>query len=204
MERVRTFIAIELEGPLRKRLAEVQEQLEAQMPPGLVRWVKPESIHLTLKFLGGVPAARLGEIGEGLERACRGFAPFAFQVTGLGCFPNFRRPTVVWVGVEEPEGTLARLQEAVEREMARLGFPPEGRAFTPHLTLGRTRRQAGSRALRQVGELIKNTPLGKLGEIKVEAISLMRSDLLPTGAVYTRLKLVPLGCALREVESAAP
>ena len=112
MPRLRTFIAIELSSELLNRLQEVQRDLQKRVPPQVVRWVRPQGIHLTLKFLGEVPAERIQAITQAVERACTGVAPFTITAGGLGCFPNLRRPRVVWVGVDEPTGNLSRLQQA--------------------------------------------------------------------------------------------
>ena len=187
MKQVRTFIAIELDETINAALADLQEQLKAKVPQGSVRWVKPGGIHLTLKFLGDVPANRIEEIERALTQACAGFPSFSFSVGGLGCFPNPRRPRVVWVGVREESGTLAGLQKAIEDGMEKLGFAPEGRKFHAHLTLGRTQRRASSGDVRRLGQLVTEMEIGELGQMEARAVSLMKSDLKPTGAVYTRL-----------------
>jgi 2'-5' RNA ligase len=190
---LRAFIAIELNEAVQIALREVQDRLKKAVPPGVVRWVNPKGIHLTLKFLGDIPASQVQEITEALTRAGAGVTPFTFVVEGRGCFPDFRRPNVIWVAVTEKSGALARLQKAVEAEVSPLGYPPEGRAFRPHLTLGRTNRDAGGEKLRQVGVAVENTVVEVLGTVEVRSLSLMRSDLRPTGAVYTRLAEVSLG-----------
>jgi 2'-5' RNA ligase len=192
MEQVRTFIAIELDETIRIALADLQERLKAKVPRDSVRWVKSEGIHLTLKFLGNVPANRIEEVERVLTRSCAGFSAFSFSVGGLGCFPNPRRPRVVWVGVQEESETLKRLQKAIEEGMERLGFPPEGRRFHAHLTLGRTQRRASSGDVRRLGQLVEETNIGELGQMEARAVSLMKSDLKPMGAVYTQLAAVEL------------
>jgi 2'-5' RNA ligase len=192
MEQVRTFIAIELDETINAALTDLQEQLKAKVPRGSVRWVKPEGIHLTLKFLGNVPSDRIEKIERALSQACSGLPAFSFSVGSLGCFPNPRRPRVVWVGVQEESGTLKRLQKAVEDGMEKLGFAPEGRRFHAHLTLGRTQRRASSGDVRRLGQLVEETDIGQLGQMEARAVSLMKSDLRPTGAVYTQLAAVEL------------
>jgi 2'-5' RNA ligase len=192
MKQVRTFIAIELDETIKAALADLQGQLKAKVPQDTVRWVKPEGIHLTLKFLGNVPASRIEEIKQALTQACAGFPAFSFSVRGLGCFPRPRRPRVIWVGVQEETGTLKRLQKAIEDEMEKLGFAPEGREFHAHLTLGRTQRRAGSGDVRRLGQLVEEMDVSELGRMKAGGVSLMRSDLRPTGAVYTQLAAVEL------------
>ena len=192
MKQVRTFIAIELDETINAALADLQGQLKAKVPPGSVRWVKPGGIHLTLKFLGDVPANRIEEIERALVQACAGFPAFSFSVEGLGCFPNPRRPRVVWVGVQEESGTFAGLQEAIEDGMEKLGFAPEGRRFHAHLTLGRTQRRASSGDVRRLGRLVQEIEIGPLGQMEARSVSLIKSDLKPTGAVYTQLAAVRL------------
>lgn len=194
-ETIRAFIAIELNETVHIALREVQDRLKKAVPRGSVRWVQPEGIHLTLKFLGDIPAAQVQEISEALMRAGANVAPFTFTVEGRGCFPDSRRPNVIWVAVTEKSGALARLQKAVEAEVSPLGYPPEGRAFRPHLTLGRTNRRRGSDTLREVGAAVESTVVELLGTVDVRSLSLMRSDLRPGGAIYTRLAEAPLGGA---------
>ncbi len=122
-EILRTFVAIELDEPLRTAIMRVQGKFRRLAPPGSVKWVAPDGIHLTLKFLGDTPPSRLGEIEAALRAACAGVAPFEFSVEGRGCFPNTRRPRVVWVAVRDKGQMLARLQTAIEQHVAPLGWP---------------------------------------------------------------------------------
>lgn len=196
MNTFRVFIAIELPSPILVKIAELQERMKSNLPSGLVRWVRPEGIHLTLKFLGEVPVAQIEAISESMQAACSSHAPFTFSVGGMGCFPDLRRPNVVWVGVEEPSGALSRLHDDIERAMAPLGFPPEGRKFSPHLTLGRVKggrldSPAGAGALQALGDSVARARVS-LGQVQATSVSLMRSDLLPGGAVYTELATAEL------------
>ena len=192
MEKIRTFIAIKLDESIKDGLTKLQERLKGEMPQGSVRWVRPEGIHLTLKFLGDVPASQIGKITEALEKSCQGFAPFSLSCAGLGCFPNLRRPHVVWVGIQEETGNLAQLQKAIEENVAPLGYPTEKRKFSPHLTLGRVQRRVSPGDRRRLGELVGASQIGTLGQMEVHSINLIRSDLRPSGAVYTRLAEVEL------------
>jgi len=189
---LRTFIAIELDEPLRVALAAVQAKFKRQAPPGSVKWVAPDGIHLTLKFLGDTPASRAAEIAAALARACEGIPPFEFTVEGRGCFPNTRRPRVIWVAVRSHGPWLAKLQGAVERYVAPLGWPEEERGFSPHLTLGRVARSANPAAETAVGRMVEQAVVEQIGTQRVTAVSLIKSDLRPTGAVYTTLVTVPL------------
>ena len=192
MEKIRAFIAIELDESIKDGLTELQERLKGKVPRGSARWVRPKGIHLTLKFLGDVPADQIGEITRALQKSCQGFAPFSLSCGGLGCFPTLKRPRVVWVGIQEETGTLAQLQKAIEENVAPLGYPTEKRKFSPHLTLGRVQRRVSSGDRRRLGELVGASEIGMLGQMEVRSVNLIRSDLRPSGAVYTRLAEVEL------------
>ncbi len=187
MTTLRTFIAIELDQELRDNLGRLQDQVRGQVSPGSVRWVRPEGIHLTLKFLGDTPLEKVEEVKAALGRAAAEVGPFTFTVAGLGCFPNTRSPRVVWVGIEEPTGALVRLRDHVEAEVSPLGFPTERRSFSPHLTLGRVQRRASKSEVREVGQVVAATAVGIVDEMAVGAVWYIKSDLRPSGAVYTAL-----------------
>jgi 2'-5' RNA ligase len=187
MERIRAFIAVPLPQALLDELGALQDNLERRIPPGSVRWVRPEGIHLTLKFLGDVPLSQVPDFDKALEELSRHAPSCTFTVEGLGCFPNSRRPRVVWVGVQEPTGRLAALQDGVEEAMAHFGFKPEGRGFTPHLTLGRVGRRSSAGQAAQVGSEVAETTAGRLAEVSVDGFVLIRSVLKATGAEYTTL-----------------
>ena len=145
MDAIRAFIAIELPEAILAEVSNVEARLKPQMPDDTIRWVKADSIHLTLKFLGQVPSDQLSLITSSLRTAVTTYAPFTLEVKGAGCFPNVHRPRVVWVGVQENEHRLHALQRAVENAIAPLGYPTEIRDFTPHLTLGRLARDVVTR-----------------------------------------------------------
>lgn len=196
MQTVRSFIAIELDNQLLARIESLQTRLRQDLPGGLVRWVKPSGIHLTLQFLGDVAEPQLEQLAQALHRACSQVAPFAVQVAGMGCFPNAKRPRVIWVGIEEPTGTLVALQKEVAQANISLGFEPERRPFSPHLTLGRIKRGQPA-ALQMLGNYVSRSKV-RIGEQQVAAVSLIRSDLYPSGAVYTQLSTVALRAIDRE------
>jgi len=191
MEQVRSFIAIELPDVVKKGLS----QLEARLKVGeqsWVKWVDPYSIHLTLKFLGNVAIDRTGEITRAMEVAAQGMSPFDLKVKELGVFPNLRRVQVVWVGISGEIDKLSQLQQHLESNLARLGFVPESRAFTPHLTLARLRDRASVEERQGFGQLIANTRFEEAYAFKVDAINLMKSQLTREGAIYSRISSVEL------------
>ncbi len=192
METIRAFVAVELSEEIRQALRAVQVKLKT-MPGGTqVRWVAPKNMHLTLKFLGDVPKARVAELTGALEQAIANRAPFILTAQALGCFPNVRRPNIIWVGLE---GELPRLMELVQRiedTYAHLGFPPEGRPFAPHLTLGRIPREVHPSDRAELGATIEKFPRTDYGTLDVSHVYFIQSDLRPTGPIYTKLASVAL------------
>lgn len=189
---IRSFIAIELPNAARAALGEVGQRLQDRVPQGSVRWSKVSGIHLTLQFLGDVGQEDLAQIETALGQVGERHAPFALTIGGLGCFPNMKRPRVAWVGVQEETGALQALQRDVVKSMVPLGFEPERRAFHPHLTLGRTRRDVSAAGQRELGESLAGVEVGELARIQVASFRLMRSDLRPDGAIYTALAVFDL------------
>lgn len=190
---LRTFIAIELSSTLRQGLGDVIAQLSRQSPPRSLKWVAADSIHLTLKFLGDVSESNIPPIREGLMRVAHGIAPFSFSVIGLGCFPNLKQPRVVWAGIDtEGAKSLRQLWKSIEEQIAPLGYPTETRGYSPHLTLGRVRREASPAGAAQIGEAVRTAPPVALGPEFVNAVSLMKSELRPSGPIYTSLFVVKL------------
>jgi 2'-5' RNA ligase len=178
---MRLFVAINFPADLREALWRAAQPLrEAGFP---IRWVGPEELHLTLKFLGEVAADREPELVACLDAAVRGAKPFVLPVGGFGAFPTASRPRVVWAGCE-PLPALEWLQHRVEHEMHQLGFPLEGRAFRPHLTLGRARRDTRAADFRELEDRLN--ALAFAAEALVSSVDLMQSHLTPGGAHYTR------------------
>ncbi len=192
MDAIRAFIAVELPAPVVAQLDEIEARLKAAVPPDTVRWVKADSIHLTLKFLGQVPSDQLDMITSSLRNAVAAHPHFMLEVSGAGCFPNLHRPRVVWVGVTEAGNRLHAVQRAVENAIAPLGYPTEQRDFTPHLTLGRLARDVRQVDQKKIGDAVQAARVGSLGRWEVTEVALIKSDLKPTGAQYTVLTHAPL------------
>jgi len=188
MEGIRSFIAVEVPEPLRAKLDEVQRDLKRTDAD--VRWVRPESIHLTLKFLGSVTGEELEKLAGVVAPIVSSWVPFEVHLHGLGCFPSTRNPRIVWVGIEQGSVEALSLQKAVENQAADVGFPPETRSFKPHLTLGRVRSSRGKGSLAQTVEDHRDV---EIGSFRVNEVYLFKSELKPSGAVYTKLQTFPLG-----------
>jgi 2'-5' RNA ligase len=190
---VRLFIAIELSRDLRESLRINIANLKSIVGSDEVRWVNPESIHLTLKFLGETAPDRTEEISRVLESIAAQHSGFAFHVGSFGCFPNWRKPNVFWVGVQEPSGELERLRNRIEDEFQDLGYSREGRAFKPHLTLGRLRKGRNLAKQLDLTNQLEKIQVDHVGIQKVSDFFLLRSELRPEGAIYTKLVKCELG-----------
>jgi 2'-5' RNA ligase len=190
-EQIRSFIAIELPQQVKEGLAGVRNKLE-RTDHKFVKWVDPNGIHLTLKFLGNVPFKRVMEIKEAMEEAVQGISPFRLEICGLGAFPNFKQIRVFWIGVGGDLDKLSTLQRRIDSALDPLGFAPEVHPFVPHLTLARIKESASSADRKTFAELVGSAGFENRYEIEVDGVSLMRSQLTPEGAIYTRLFLVKL------------
>jgi RNA 2',3'-cyclic 3'-phosphodiesterase len=184
---VRTFICIEIPESIKERIAELQRGL--RRADAQVSWTKPSNIHLTLKFLGDVTRSRIERVSRAVERAASSSLPFEIEVGPTGCFPSPRSPRVLWIGLTGLPGSLKQLHECIEDELFREGFPREAKRFSPHLTIGRVR--APKNASRLAEELLAT---GFEPEtFQAHEVIVMRSELKPTGSVYTPQAAITLG-----------
>ena len=184
---MRLFIALELEPVVRERLRQTQDGLRRSVDAHWVRWVQPQNIHLTLKFLGEVEAPKVKQISPAIEAEAARHGPSRFIVAGVGAFPNPERARVLWVGLQDPAGCLAGLHMGMEAALDGAGFAREGRAYTPHLTLGRVRDGTGREALARLAQALTSTPGFEPVASSSGQVILVRSDLRPDGAAYTIL-----------------
>ena len=184
---MRTFIAIEIPGEIKQKMADVQRRLrDTAVDAG---WTRPEGIHLTLKFLGEIPESKVPDIMGTLTRALGGTGGFRLEIERVGTFPSPKNARVVWVGVSGDVERLMNLQTAVEDAMAELGMERDDRLFTPHLTLGRIKYLRSKEKWLNILEEIKNI---KLSGFDVKAVALMKSELKRTGAVYSEMGRIEL------------
>ncbi len=185
---LRAFLAIDLPGSLRPMLSRAQEELKKSGAD--VKWVPVGNIHITLKFFGQIPEAQVEPIVQAASRIAQAQAPFSLKVTGAGAFPTMTSPRVVWLGISGDLAVMGGFYRRLEEAFAALGFPPEGRPFAPHLTLGRVKSPRGRFELsRRLAALA--APEGE--PFQVGEIILYRSNLSPQGATYSPLKAIPLG-----------
>ncbi len=186
MSVIRAFIAIDLSREITQRLDEVIADYKRKLPNIQIRWVPATNIHLTLKFLGDVSISNLGMLTDMIQAEVSNHHEFEISVGGSGAFPNLHQPRIIWVGVEAPP-ELGAIQNGIETVTGRLGYAREERNFSPHLTLGRISRNVTSQDVKSISKILEGTKVGFLGATCVEKIHLYRSDLQPTGAVYTQI-----------------
>jgi 2'-5' RNA ligase len=189
---IRSFIAIELPSELKAILSSFQNEM-VSVGGSSVKWVSPDSIHITLKFLGNILTEKVQSISLAIEQACTGVEPFTLEMGELGGFPNLQQPRVLWLGLHGDIERVKSLQMSIDNNLAKLGFDKEKREFTPHITLARMRDKASMVDRRKFGERVTNESFDFRYRIDVENINLMRSQLFPTGAVYSYLAKLKLG-----------
>ena len=187
--RLRLFFAVELPEEVRSLAAERAERLRRDFPHVRAGWERPEKMHVTLKFLGDVDAARVAELGRAADRAAGGLSTFPLSIEGAGSFPPRGAPRVLWLGLRDEGGRLVLLQRRLEEECEREGFPREPRAFKPHLTLARVRSPHGARELAAAHRETDFEPQS----FRVSELIVMRSELGPGGSRYTPLSRHRLG-----------
>jgi len=183
---MRTFIAVELPPGVKRKIEEVQASLKKT--DTYVSWVKPGNVHLTLKFLGEVKEEKIENVFRGTEEALKESKVFDLSLKDLGCFPNLRRPRVIWVGVDRGKDELSQMQRQIEEELSKLKFPKEERRFSAHLTIGRVKSPRNIEELIGLMERMKF----QTEEVRIDEVVVMKSQLHPQGAIYTPLKKVKL------------
>ena len=190
MTTIRTFIAIELPNEARNALTDLQNRLKAIVPPKTVRWTAPQNIHLTLHFLGDIAVSNIELVSEAIDATTLTHKPFSLILETLGCFPNIRRPRIVWIGASGDKASLTSLHHDLgEKIRTAINFGPEARPYSPHLTIGRVIKGIPSRHMAQLSQVLQQEQpkVGSLADIRVRKISLMKSELKPAGAVYTQI-----------------
>jgi len=183
---MRTFVAIELPKEFTSRIDQLQNNLRKTKAD--VSWVKPQNVHITLKFLGEVKEEKIEEVYRATEQSVNGIRKFQVNLQGLGGFPNLKRPRVIWIGVEKGKEILAELYPKVEEQFFKIGFAKENRDFTPHLTIGRVKFP---KSLESLATEINKTSF-ETQEFEVQEVVVMKSTLHPAGSIYTPLKKVLL------------
>ena len=179
---MRTFIAVELPDDIRHTIAEYSESLSGVIPQ--VKWVAPENLHLTMKFLDEVPEGRLDPVKECVARAVEGFGPFTVELEHLGFFPNSHQPRVIWIGASGGADHLLEIFQKLEDCLESMGFDRDAKTFSPHLTIGRVKRHARITTPPGIPEFDGET-------FEVNGLSVITSTLTPQGPVYKTLLEAP-------------
>ena len=183
---IRTFVAVELSDSIKAHIAADIAQLRQEQIDNM-RLVRPEGVHLTLKFLGDIDASRASTVADAMTQSAARHAPFNLALGQPGVFPNTNRARVLWIGVEGDLQPLRLLQSDIEEALIAAGFPPEKQRFNPHLTIGRMHHRASREDRRRATDALAALTLPEDRTIAVNAISLMKSTLLPGGAIYDQI-----------------
>jgi RNA 2',3'-cyclic 3'-phosphodiesterase len=183
----RSFLALDPPEEILREIGQVQDKLRKSIR-GDVRWVRPEAIHLTLKFFGDIPECDIASISTVAGRAAAGVRPFDLMIGGAGVFPDPHRPRIIWLGMGGETERLVIFQQGMERTLEEIGFPREDRPFRPHLTLGRIKTPKGLTGLTGV---LEKGEMYAAGRFTATGLCLFKSDLTPRGAIYTRLAEYP-------------
>jgi 2'-5' RNA ligase len=179
---IRAFIAIELPEKIIYTIRKVQEEIKSY---GLkIRWVRPENIHLTLKFLGDIQEADTEKVERAVSESVTGHPPISLAVRGIGVFPGIKRPRVIWLGVSNPLDVLTTFQKTLDEKLEAMGFPKEKKPFRGHLTLGRIKSNIDPKTL---NDALKEFTRFESEHFLADRIMLYKSDLKPNGPVYTKL-----------------
>lgn len=190
MNLLRAFIAVEIPLSIRQAVCNATADLQKELN-SLVRWVPLENMHLTLKFLGDVSPSNVEMLKQMISAEADLFECFALRLEGLGSFPSLKRPRVIYIGIEAP-AVLNALHRGIESASRRLGYESEDRDFSPHLTIGRVKQNIAAPEQQVIRRALEGTRVDSLGTTKIDAVHLYKSDLKPTGSVYTRLYSAPL------------
>jgi 2'-5' RNA ligase len=180
--RMRTFFCIELEDEIKEKLDGIASGLK-RGTEARVNWVRRENLHVTLRFLGEVAPEQIEELQLAAEVASESIGSFELELDLLGAFPNRERPRVIWAGSSSPPPEILQLYEQLERGLHPLGFPSEGKPYTPHITLGRVKERNRAKLGRLAERLGDVEPFHFVAE--AAALTLMESRLRPSGAIYT-------------------
>jgi RNA 2',3'-cyclic 3'-phosphodiesterase len=184
---IRAFLAIELPTDIINEIHVIQSRLR-KLLPGTVRWVRPEGIHLTLKFFGDVSENDIVKIKGDMEDQVRGAEPFALDVETLGVFPDLNRPRVIWLGMGGDVERLIRFQKSMDQKLHESGFEKENRSFQPHLTLARIK---DPKSVIGLAKIVEKMDKDSAGHFDAMGLTLFRSQLTPGGAVYSKLAWFP-------------
>ncbi|MFA4916468.1 MAG: RNA 2',3'-cyclic phosphodiesterase [Syntrophales bacterium] len=183
----RSFLAVELPGEILIKITDIQKLLKKTIQ-GIISWGRPEGIHLTLKFFGNISGDDVANLSRVVERSLANVKPLSLNVRTIGVFPSIMRPRIIWLGINGDVAPLIKLQETMDYGFQDCGFKKEARSFRPHLTMGRIKSPKGLTGLAKVVEEKENYVAG---QFQADGLTLLKSDLTPKGAIYTKLAWFP-------------
>jgi len=180
---MRIFIAVEIPEPVKKKISHIVQELKGKVEK--IKWVNSELVHFTLKFLGEISEEGLKKVKEVILQIAREYSPFTLNIKGMGVFPDYSSPRVIWIGVDEGKEAIGKLAEKLDKELSKEGFIREKREWVPHLTVGRVKFLREKEKLK---ELIYSRENIEVGEVKVESLSIIQSYLTPKGSIYKTIE----------------
>jgi RNA 2',3'-cyclic 3'-phosphodiesterase len=191
LEKLRAFAGIELTAEIKSELQSIQKTLQTPQC-NYVKWVEVTNLHLTLIFLGNIASTQIDPISRAFENVTYGIRAFSIFIQNVGAFPSLERPNIIWAGLQGDIKTLCAWQKNLEQKLIPLGFTPESRPFSPHLTLGRIRETASFMEKQAIGRKLQNLQCPKGAKMTVDSLNLIHSQLTPKGPFYTILRSIKL------------
>jgi RNA 2',3'-cyclic 3'-phosphodiesterase len=191
MEKIRTFIAVDFSAEMIDQIEQIINYFKTQVPQGALKWVETKNLHLTIKFLGDISKELLPQVENILKTELRQFPSFDIRVEELGMYPHNKKPRVIWLGIKGGE-PLIEIHQKLERALVKAQIPPEGRAYSPHLTIARVRRKTDPNTTKLIGRNLSNFKVDSLGTLTIDQVQFYQSELTRQGPIYTRLLSVPL------------
>ena len=188
---MRTFIAVNFPVETIHKITRVMGDLKSQTSAAAIKWVAPEALHLTLKFIGELPEEKVAEVTALLTKTLQGLSPFEIEIHGLGMYPNAKNPRVIWLGILGGE-PLFKIHKILDRALAPLDIPSDRLHYAPHLTLARLRQRTDPEIVRSIGKTVSQFEIDSLGVVVIDQIHLIQSTLTPQGPLYSSLHNVPL------------
>jgi 2'-5' RNA ligase len=188
---LRTFIAVDFSPEIIRKIKEIIDYFKTQTPERALKWVAPENLHLTIKFLGEVPEEKIEQIKSLINETLDDVKVFEIGVEELGMYPNPQKPRVVWLGITGAD-PLKEIHKMLESQLQKADIQPDKRSFSPHLTIARIRRNADIQSVKEIGETLSKFKVGSLGSCNIDHIVVYKSELTPQGPIYTPLLSSPL------------
>ncbi len=188
---MRTFVAIEFSPKIRGKIGEIIEYFKTQTPDYALKWVEPQNLHMTIKFLGEVSEEHLRTIKDVLSDTLKGRSAFEIEVTGMGMYPSTQKPRVIWLGIKGSE-PLKDIHQSLDQALQKASIPPDKRGLSPHLTIARVRRNVETLIVQDIGKTLSQFKIDSLGKCTIDRIVLYKSTLTPSGPIYDPLLSIPL------------